>query len=275
MGLIFDKKAADGYDAWLRSSQGRAMEGFVENVCPTLLDPKPGERILDIGCGAGNHLAIFKKMGLDVNGIDASGYMIQRANQRLGQGCFLEVGMAESLPYEDNSFDLAVFVNSLEFMDNPLLALREAGRVANRKVFVGVINSLSLNGLLRRFKGLWVSSPFRHAKFYHFWQIQSLLRTAYGPAPISWECVKVRPSFPERWIPGKKFPQLVRRSPFCFFLGFSVKIVYRVKTDNLPLKIKLNKAPNSLVSARTMEDLRRSSEEEKNERGLSVQQAER
>jgi len=47
-------------------------------------------------------------------------------------------------------------------------------------------------------------------------------------------------------------------------------MVYRIKTDNLPLKIRLKKAGPSLIGARTLEDLRRGKGVEKNEKGLPV-----
>lgn len=270
MGLIFDKKTARVYETWRRSTQGRTIERSIEKLIQTLLEPKPGERILDIGCGSGNHLLVLSKLGLDISGIDASPHMIHEAEKRLGQCCSLRTGTAESLPFEDNEFDLAVFINSLEFLDDPLAALREAGRVANRRIFVGVINSLSWNGLLKKAQGYLGDPLFNRARFYNFWQMRSLLQMAYGPVPISWECVKIPSSLTEdARYPGNDF-RLGDQSPFGFFLGFSVKLIYRIKTDNLPLKIKLKKAGNSLVGAKTMESLKRNKGDQGDERGLSV-----
>jgi len=270
MGLIFDKKIERIYEAWYHSSQGRTIERSIEHLILGLLDPKPGERVLDIGCGSGNHLLIFSRLGLDISGIDASPHMIHKAVERLGQRCALKTGTAESLPFEDNEFDLAVFINSLEFLDDPLQALREAGRVANRKVFVGVINSLSLNGLLRRAQGYLGNPLFNRARFYNLWQMKSLFQLAYGPIPVSWRCIKIRPPLIEGLMPaaGKFWER--KHTPFAFFLGFSATMVYRIKTDNLPLKIRLKKAGPSLIGARTLEDLRRGKGVEKNEKGLPV-----
>ena len=106
MGIIFDKKDAQMYRSWYQSPEGRAIEGAIEPLIRTLLRPRPGERVLDIGCGSGNHLIVFNRMGLDVSGIDASPHMIQKAEERLGNRCGLKTGVAESLPYEDN-YDIA------------------------------------------------------------------------------------------------------------------------------------------------------------------------
>lgn len=270
LGIIFDRETARAYEIWQRSSQGRAIDRSIERLILTLLDPRPGERILDIGCGSGNHLLVFSKLGLNVSGIDASPYMIQKAKDRLGQCCALKTGNAESLPFEDNVFDMAVFINSLEFFNHPLSALREAGRVANRKILVGIINSLSWNGLLMKAQGLLGNPIFRRARFYNFWQMRSLLQMAYGPVPISWECIKIRPLVNERAMPFAKDFWFQGHSPFRFFLVFSVTLIHRVKTDNLPLKIKLKKTSNPLVGARTFEGLKRGKGDQGDERSLPV-----
>jgi SAM-dependent methyltransferase len=47
-----------------------------------LLDPKPGERILDAGCGAGHYAALIKERGAEVVGVDASEKMVAAARAR-------------------------------------------------------------------------------------------------------------------------------------------------------------------------------------------------
>ena len=258
MGLIFDQNIERIYDAWFHSPQGRAIDRSLEKLLGVLLDPRPGERVLDIGCGSGNHLLVLSRLCLNVSGIDASPHMINRARARMGRACSLKTGMAEDLPFDDNEFDLAVLINTLEFLDDPLSALREAGRVAKRRVFLGVINSLSWNGLLKRIQG-YVGNPlFGPARFYNLWQLKGFLRSTFGRAPTSWGCVQFRPSFVQKITPFPKTIYMWRHSPFATFLGLSTDIVYQMKTDNLPLRVKLKKASRSLVGARTLEDLNRS-----------------
>ncbi|MHB1921616.1 MAG: class I SAM-dependent methyltransferase [Chitinophagaceae bacterium] len=48
----------------------------------TLLDPKPGQNILDLGCGTGYLSEIIRKSGANVFGVDASAEMIQQATKR-------------------------------------------------------------------------------------------------------------------------------------------------------------------------------------------------
>lgn len=269
MGIIFDNKSAKAYDSWYRSPQGRAIDRSIEDLVRALLDPEPGERVLDIGSGTGNHLLIFSKMGMDVSGIDASSYMIDKASERLGHCCTLKKAFAEDLPFDDNEFDLVVLINTLEFLDDPLQALREAGRVAGKKVFIGVINSLSWNGLLKRVQGCLVDPFFRNTRFYNLWQLRSLLRTAYGPVPISWGCIKMRHPFFAKMRPfGKEL--WTWNSPFGYFLGVSANMKYSVKTEDLPLRIRLQKAGQPLVGVKTLRDLNRKKGVQGDERGLPV-----
>ncbi len=270
MGLIFDEKSAGAYEAWYHSPQGRAIDVSIEAFIADLIDPKPGERVLDIGSGAGNHLLVFNRMGLVVSGVDASVHMVAKAKKRLGQRCTLKQGFAEDLPFDDNEFDVAVLINTLEFLDNPLEALLEAGRVAGKKVFVGVMNGLSWNGLLKRAQAYLGDPLFCHAKFFNIWQLKSLFKAAYGPVPVSWGCIKTHPSLPEKMRPFGKRLWTWENSPFGFFLGACATMTYRVKTDNLPLKVKLQKAGRSLVGAKTILDSNRSKGAKGDERGLPV-----
>ena len=275
MKLIFDKNSAGFYESWLRSSQSRTIERSIEQLVLSLLDPEPGERVLDIGCGTGNHLLMFNKLGLNVSGIDASPHMVEEAKSRLGHRSTIKAGMAEDLPFDDNEFDIAVFINTLEFLDNPLLALREAGRVANRKVFIGVLNSLSWNGILKRLQGYFGDPLFGQATFYNLWQIKSLLRLAYGNVPISWECIKIIPAFIEDHVHfGREFLSR-KHSPFGFFLGLAATMIYRVETDNLPLKVRLKTASQPLISARTLEELNRSKGVQRDGRSLPLSKVRR
>jgi len=84
MGTIFDKTLGRAYDRWCQSTEGRIIDRTLPHLVTTMLKPFPGERILDVGCGSGNHLLTFGKLGLDGSGIDPSAAMLAQAKQRLG-----------------------------------------------------------------------------------------------------------------------------------------------------------------------------------------------
>lgn len=88
-----------------------------------------GKDVLDVACGAGEWLAELVSRGARPSGIDISVRAVEVARSRLPLGDIRE-GIAEALPFEDNSFDLVTCTGSLEhFLDQPR-ALREMRRVA-------------------------------------------------------------------------------------------------------------------------------------------------
>lgn len=245
MGHIFDIHSSRLYENWYQSPMGSRMESFFERLLTEYLKPEKQERVIDIGCGAGNHLIYANKIGLSVTGIDASPYMINLARDRLGNRSELKKAYAENIPFEDNEFDFALLINTLEFLDNPLQALREAGRVANRKVFIIVFNRFSRYCQWKRLCGLVNRNIFSKTRTYSFWAIKTLINEAYGPVPVQWQSEFCFPYFIGKCeAPLKKF-HFLNHLPFGFVLGISVNIRYTFKTDKLFLKgeIRQRKSP--------------------------------
>jgi SAM-dependent methyltransferase len=89
----------------------------------------PGQRVLDIGCGAGMFLHLVAAAGAKPFGIDASEALIEIARRRLPDAD-LRVGEMEALPWEDDTFDAVTGFNSFFFANDMVAALGEAGRVA-------------------------------------------------------------------------------------------------------------------------------------------------
>jgi SAM-dependent methyltransferase len=91
--------------------------------------PVSGQRVLDVGCGAGVFLRLVADRDGEPYGIDASEKLIALAQERVPEGDF-RVGDMESLPYENGTFDLVTGFTSFFFANDIVAALREAGRVA-------------------------------------------------------------------------------------------------------------------------------------------------
>ena len=75
----------------------------------SMLDPKPGERILDVGCGTGQLTAQLMEAGAEVVGLDQSAEMLERASANCPGARFL-LGNAAAFQV-DAQFD-AVFSNA-------------------------------------------------------------------------------------------------------------------------------------------------------------------
>jgi SAM-dependent methyltransferase len=96
------------------------------------LGQQPGERWLDVGCGAGAVSMRAARAGADVTGVDLSEVMVETARRRAadeGLGIAYEVGDAENLPVPDASFDVVSSSVGLIFAPDHEAVARELARV--------------------------------------------------------------------------------------------------------------------------------------------------
>ena len=95
-----------------------------------LVEPKTGERILDLGCTAGAVAHFLSTFGCEAIGVDSEPRAIDRARSLFPELSF-DVADVASLPYEDESFDKAVAADLVEHLDDAALAsmLSETRRV--------------------------------------------------------------------------------------------------------------------------------------------------
>ncbi len=85
-----------------------AVEGCIQMLDRASLFPLRGQRVADIGCGAGTWLLEFMQWGADPEalcGIDLSSDRIATAHRRIPQAD-LRAGSASELPWPDRYFDL-------------------------------------------------------------------------------------------------------------------------------------------------------------------------
>jgi SAM-dependent methyltransferase len=88
-----------------------------------------GNTVLDLGCGPGGFCRLAAETGANTVGIDASQAQIEISRERVPAGRF-DVGDMQSLPYEDDTFDVVTAFNSLQYAADRVAALGEAHRVA-------------------------------------------------------------------------------------------------------------------------------------------------
>jgi|WetSurMetagenome_2_1015567.scaffolds.fasta_scaffold31022_3 ubiquinone/menaquinone biosynthesis C-methylase UbiE len=247
MGIILDFNSFPLYEKWLRSPVGRALDGFAKEFIIESLNPQKNERVLDIGCGMGNSLLILNNLGVDATGIDASPYMIDLAKKRLGNKSELITGYAEDLPFSDNEFDFAFLINTLEYFDDPVAALVEAGRVARKKVLICTINSLSQYYLSARMQGFFHDTLIQHIRPYSLLRLKSFIRNAYGKVPVVWKCRKELELHHQLNPPQYHTLETSCRWPFGPILGMCVSLKPLVRTANLPLKIAVKNVDQPFV----------------------------
>jgi len=109
---------------WWFVGRRRIIEGFIAKACRDIGELQP--RILDVGCGTGANLQMLSQFGV-AEGVDVSEEALDFCRARgLPQ---VKLGAAESLPYEDKSFDLVTGLDVVEHLDDDIAGLREMRRV--------------------------------------------------------------------------------------------------------------------------------------------------
>jgi SAM-dependent methyltransferase len=133
--LAFQRAPSEYNDAFMDKMAGAYLEQTrwtrlrLSALLP-LVEPRPGDRILDLGCAAGALTHFFSQRGADVTGIDSEPRAIEKARSLFPDLRFEQADVA-SLPQADHSVDKAVAGDLVEHLDDSTLnaMLRELRRV--------------------------------------------------------------------------------------------------------------------------------------------------
>jgi protein-L-isoaspartate(D-aspartate) O-methyltransferase len=136
-----------GQDYWDGARQhgygGYSYDGRWMKVAKPMVEHyglKPGDKILDVGCGKAFLLYEFTQAvpGIEVAGLDISEYGLAHAKAEVQP--FLKHGHARELPFEDNSFDLVISLTTLHNLRLPDLvaAVKEIERVGRKNKYLMV-----------------------------------------------------------------------------------------------------------------------------------------
>ena len=96
------------------------------------LDPRAGERWVDLACGTGAVAMRAARLGAEVTGLDFSDVMIETARRRAAAenlAITYDVGDAENVPYPDASFDVASSSVGIFLAPDHAAAARELARI--------------------------------------------------------------------------------------------------------------------------------------------------
>ena len=102
------------------------------------LEVKPGDRVLDVGCGAGASARHVARTATDgsVTGVDISEEMLRIARHRSRQEGIRNIEFlqadAQRHPFPTAAFDLCISRFGMMFFDNPAIAFANIGRAMRR-----------------------------------------------------------------------------------------------------------------------------------------------
>jgi ubiquinone/menaquinone biosynthesis C-methylase UbiE len=132
----------------------RLLERRRVSVLVQLVAAQAHERVLEVGCGAGNVLERFPESSR--TGIDISFFLLAKARARLGRACSLTLMNAESLAFPDAVFDKVVCTEVIEHVLHPRQVLAEIRRVLapGGHAVVSVPNEPLIDRLKRAFLAL-------------------------------------------------------------------------------------------------------------------------
>lgn len=109
----------------------RGIADSIEH-CVLRLDPRPGERVLDLSTGTGWTSRCVARRGATVTGVDIATPLLAVARRKAaaeGLPIAYRLGDAEGLPFEDGAFDAVVSTCGVMFASRPEAAATELARV--------------------------------------------------------------------------------------------------------------------------------------------------
>ena len=141
------------------------------------IDPRPGQRVLDVATGTGLVAFALARRGAEVVALDQSEDMLAGARVRLTRHTDLAdkitfaQGEAERLPFADGEFDALTFTYLLRYVDDRGATMRELARVVRPGGRIGMVEF-----------GVPASTPLRAAWRAHTRFGLPLLGRAVSPA---------------------------------------------------------------------------------------------
>jgi SAM-dependent methyltransferase len=118
------------------------------------LDPRPGERILDLATGTGWTSRVVARRGATVTGVDIAGEVLTAAQARARAERLpidYQIGDAEDLPFDNGTFDAVISTCGIMFATRPEAAAAELARVCRKGGRIALTTWLSDSSVFEMF----------------------------------------------------------------------------------------------------------------------------
>lgn len=152
---------------WWFVGRRAILESFLREIISRRRADSP-PKILDVGCGTGANLEMLGQFG-EACGVDVSDDALEICSRK---GLVVRKGLAESLPFSDNQFDITTALDVIEHLDDDLAGLRELFRVTKPGGYSLIF--------VPAFMWLWgVQDDISHHRIrYKRWEIADRIRKA-------------------------------------------------------------------------------------------------
>ena len=196
---LYDHVAHD-YDQVFRP---HVAEHYLRKRTAVVRDLLPsGGTVLDVGCGTGALAGWVQRAGYNVIGVDASAGMLRQALDQHGVGA-VYAGYSTALPFEDDSFNLALSVATMHHLETPervTATIAEMGRVVRPGGYVLIWDHNPLNPywpiLMKR-----VPQDHGDERLVSVWELLGAVKAA-GLTPVRAARTGLVPDFmPEAMMP--------------------------------------------------------------------------
>src|SRR3990172_8258032 len=125
---------AEEYDRWYASRRGRWIGRCELDLLLSVLQPRAGESMLDVGCGTGFFTReLSGQITGRIIGVDINHEWVRYALQKGGARSAYAIADARVLPFRKDSFDMVISIAALCFIKEPLRAIHEVIRVTRRR----------------------------------------------------------------------------------------------------------------------------------------------
>lgn len=171
MPPIFDH-IADRYDKWYADEVGALAHYLERELVMEFIKPRPGETVLDLGCGTGIYALELAQMGLQITGIDVSSGMLDVAREkanRLNLAIMFRQGDLGQVDFGSENFDKVISICAMEFFLDPTDIMRrafQAVKPGGRMIFATIGNKSHWSTFYKRRAKTDSSSVFNRATFY-------------------------------------------------------------------------------------------------------------